>query len=163
MTKPKKARPAPSAPDEETLKLSNQICFPLYAASRMIVNAYRPLLSVLGVTYPQYLVMLVLWEEDGLNVSTIGERLHLDSGTVTPVLKRMELQGLIVRRRMERDDRIVNNWLTPEGRALKKRAAKVPGQLLCDAKLSMEELPPMRAACDRLIEALLPLQPEAMR
>jgi DNA-binding MarR family transcriptional regulator len=92
----------------------------------------------------------------------VGARLHLDSGTLTPLLKRMEQLGLVARRRRAGDDRVVGSWLTPRGRALKKRAAKVPLQLLCNAKIEMDELPPMRAVMDRLIAALLPLQPDSM-
>src|SRR5690349_3301599 len=101
----------------------------------MMINAYRPLLADLGVTYPQYLVLLVLWETDGLSVSAIGDRLYLDSGTLTPLLKRIAAQGLIVRRRSEDDDRVVGNWLTEGGLALKKKAVGIPVQLLCNAEL----------------------------
>src|ERR1700679_3522615 len=98
--------PPEAAPEEAYLKLENQLCFPLYAASRLMVNAYRPPLAELGLTYPQYLVMLVLWETDGLNVGAIGDRLLLDSGTLTPLLERLLGQGLIERRRGAGDDRI---------------------------------------------------------
>lgn len=154
----KKSRPEVAPNESEYLKLDNQLCFPLYAASRMMVNAYRPLLSELGITYPQYLVLLVLWEADGLSVSAIGERLHLDSGTLTPLLKRLASLGLIERRRSPEDDRVVGNWLTPAGRELKKKAVHVPIQLLCSAKLDVDELAPMRRVLQRLIDALLPLQ-----
>src|SRR5690348_6068674 len=97
---------APTADEAESLKLDNQLCFALYAASRFMTNAYRPLLADLGVTYPQYRVLLVLWEHDGLSVGEIGARLHLDSGTLTPLLKRLAQQGLIERRRSEADDRV---------------------------------------------------------
>jgi DNA-binding MarR family transcriptional regulator len=143
----------------EHLKLDNQVCFPLHAASRMMVNAYRPLLDELGITYPQYLVLLVLWENDGLSVGQIGERLYLDSGTLTPLLKRMEQQMLVKRKRDAEDDRVVLNYLTPQGKALKRRASNVPVKMLCNAKLQVSELKPMREMLSRLIQALLPLQP----
>lgn len=154
---------APETNEFEYLKLTNQLCFPLYAAARMMVNAYRPLLSELGLTYPQYLVLLVLWEKDGLSVTAIGDLLYLDSGTLTPLLKRMAAQGLIVRRRSEADDRVVGNWLTDAGKALRSRAVGIPVQLLCDAKLDVSEIGPMKAVLQRLIQALLPLQPEPDR
>lgn len=146
------------ADEAEVLRLDNQLCFPLYAAARLMVNAYRPLLAELELTYPQYLVLLVLWEDDGLSVKGIGERLMLDSGTLTPLLKRLQQQGLIERRRRQDDDRIVGNWLTEAGRALRRRAASVPVQLLCAAKLGMDEVESCRDMLDRLITALVPLQ-----
>ena len=113
-----------------SLRLADQLCFPLYAAARAIQQQYRPLLSALGLTYPQYLVMLVLWEEDGLSVSGIGAKLHLDSGTLTPLLKRMEKAGLLVRRRSRQDERVVTIHLTEAGTALRDRAQQVPERLV---------------------------------
>ncbi len=149
--------------DADMLKLENQLCFPLYAAARMVVNAYRPVLAELGLTYPQYIAMLVLWESDGLSVTAVGDRLHLDSGTLTPVLKRLEALGLLARKRDPSDDRIVGNWVTPAGVALKARAVDVPMRLLCAAKIELEEIDPMKKVLERLIEALLPLQPSPAR
>ena len=143
--------------EPDYLRLDDQLCFPIYLASRLLVNAYRPLLDDLGITYPQYLVLLVLWEKDGMSVRAIGERLHLDSGTLTPVLKRMEAQKLVARRRGE-DDRVVENWLTDDGKALKKRAARVPVQLLCNAQLEIGDVQSIKKVIDGLIEHLLPLQ-----
>src|SRR5512141_147840 len=97
----------------DPLHLEDQLCFALYNASRALTRAYAPLLAPLGVTYPQYLVLLVLWERDGLPVKELGERLTLDSGTLTPLLKRLEHQGLVERRRGEDDERIVRIHLTP--------------------------------------------------
>lgn len=111
---------------DEALKLKNQICFPLYAAARRIVNAYTPYLKPLGLTYTQYITFMVLWEEDGLSVSDICSRLQLDSGTVTPMLKKMEGAGWIERRRSREDERSVRIFLTDEGRALKQKAADIP-------------------------------------
>ncbi len=113
-----------------SLALSDQLCFPLYAAARAMQQRYRPLLDQLGLTYPQYLVMLVLWEGDGLSVSDIGDRLFLDSGTLTPLLKRLDAAGLVTRARTQQDGRIVTIHLTDAGRALRDRAEAVPGQLL---------------------------------
>ena len=124
----------------EILKLDNQVCFPLYAAARLVVQAYRPLLGDLGLTYPQYLVMLVLWETDGASVGQIGEVLYLDSGTLTPLLKRLEKQGLVDRRRRVEDDRTVENWLTDEGKELREKAGGIPGELVCNADLDVERL-----------------------
>jgi DNA-binding MarR family transcriptional regulator len=154
----KRARPKDEPSEADYLKLENQLCFPLYAASRLIVNAYRPLLEELGLTYPQYLVLLVLWETDGLSVGAIGELLYLDSGTLTPLLKRLEKQGLVKRRRSASDDRIVENWLTDEGHDLKTRAVRVPVQLLCSAGLNMDELASLRSALGGLIVTLRKLQ-----
>lgn len=121
---------APETPTPaEALKLSNQLCFPIYAAANAIQKAYRPHLAPLGLTYPQYLVMLVLWERDGLPLGDIGRRLHLDSGTLTPLLKRLESAGLVTRRRAERDERVVLIALTEAGRALKARAEPIPHRL----------------------------------
>ena len=114
----------------EILKLQNQVCFPLYAASRLVVQAYRPLLADLGLTYPQYLVMLVLWEQDGVSVGHLGERLYLDSGTLTPLLKRLEKQGLVERKRSVQDDRTVENFLTEEGKLLKEQAVGIPTEVV---------------------------------
>src|SRR3954466_4175892 len=111
------------------LLLDNQVCFPLYAAARAVTQAYQPLLARLGVTYPQYLVLLVLWEDDGLSVTQIGRRLHLDSGTLTPLLKRLEQAGLVRRRRAGGDERVVQAFLTPAGRRLERRAQEIPKAL----------------------------------
>ena len=140
---------------EEILKLDNQVCFPLYAAARLVVQAYRPLLGDLGLTYPQYLVMLVLWERDGASVGEIGEVLYLDSGTLTPLLKRLEKQGLLARRRRIDDDRTVQNWLTDEGRELRERAGGIPGELLCSANLNVEHLHDLKGNLEALLGNLL--------
>jgi len=121
----------------EVLRLDNQLCFALYAASKAVTQAYQPLLSALGLTYPQYLVLLVLWEEDGLLVKEIGKRLELDSGTLTPLLKRLENQGLVARERQQNDQRQVRIRLSPTGRALEKKALAVPKQLACRYGVSL--------------------------
>lgn len=125
---------------DESLLLDNQLCFALYSASLAMTKLYKPLLDVLGLTYPQYLVMLVLWERDDLMVSELGERLSLDSGTVTPLLKRMETAGLISRLRATDDERKVYIRLTAAGRKLKARAAKVPSCVTSATQCSVPEL-----------------------
>ncbi len=110
----------------EAMKLSNQLCFPLYAASRNIVNLYTPHLKPLGLTYTQYLVLLVLWEKDGIPVGDICESLFLDNGTVSPLLKKLESIGLITKSRSPQDERIVTVSLTEKGRALQEKAADIP-------------------------------------
>ena len=113
----------------DPLRLDQQLCFALYAASRAMTRAYASLLEPLGLTYPQYLVLLVLWEEDGVSVKSLGERLMLDSATLTPLLKRMESAGWLKRERDSADERRVVVKLTPEGRALRQKAKSVPLQL----------------------------------
>lgn len=148
--------PTPMAEDEfDALKLDNQICFPLYAASRLIVQAYRPHLERLGITYLQYLTLMVLWEKDGSTVSEVGERLMLDSGTLTPVLKRLETDGLIKRRRDKADDRVVQNWLTARGRTLRTRAVDIPTQLLCSTTVELDEVSRLRSALNPVLDKLV--------
>lgn len=123
----------------DPLCLDEQLCFAVYTASRALTRAYGPLLEPLGLTYPQYLTLLVLWEDDGVPVKRLGERLALDSGTLTPLLKRLEHQGFVERRRSTEDERVVNVFLTPSGRALKTRAKKVPLALACRAGFVVED------------------------
>lgn len=113
-------------PVNQTLHLANQLCFALYSTSLAMTKLYKPMLDVIGLTYPQYLVMLVLWKEDGLMVSEIGERLLLDSGTLTPLLKRMEATGLLARLRDTEDERRVRVKLTAAGNRLRVKAAHSP-------------------------------------
>lgn len=120
--------------------LDEQLCFALYSAGLALNKVYRKLLGPLGLTYPQYLAMLVLWERDQITVSEIGERLFLDSATLTPLLKRMQAAGLITRTRAIDDERQVIIALTPEGRALKAKARTVPADLFCAAECSLEEM-----------------------
>lgn len=125
---------------EAALLLDNQLCFALYSASLAMTKVYKPLLDELGLTYPQYLAMLALWERDGLSVSELGGKLFLDSGTLTPLLKRLEAQGLVARIRDAADERRVHITLTPAGRKLKQRAAKVPACILQASQCSLPEL-----------------------
>ena len=129
-------RPLPAS----ALLLDNQLCFALYSASLAMTKLYKPLLEDLGLTYPQYLVMLVLWEGDGVTVGQVGERLNLDSGTLTPLLKRLEAGGLVSRIRDVQDERRVHVTLTAAGRKLKARAARIPGCILAAAQCSIPEL-----------------------
>lgn len=134
---------------EAQLKLDNQLCFMLYACSRAVTRAYRPKLDALGLTYPQYLVLLVLWEWQQTppaqaTVKALGERLLLDSGTLTPLLKRLESLGLVERRRAQHDERERVLVLTDAAVALKSQAAEVPQTLLCESGASLEELAQLR-------------------
>ena len=131
--------PSQTAPANPALLLDNQLCFALYSTSLAMTKLYKPLLDGLGLTYPQYLAMLVLWEQDGLMVSELGERLYLDSGTLTPLLKRLESAGLIARIRDTADERRVHITLTAAGRRLKARAAKVPGCIMSATQCSVPE------------------------
>jgi MarR family transcriptional regulator, organic hydroperoxide resistance regulator len=125
---------------DPALLLDNQLCFALYSTSLAMTKLYKPLLDELGLTYPQYLVMLVLWEEDGPMVSELGERLFLDSGTLTPLLKRLESAGLVARVRDTQDERRVHITLTAAGRKLKARAQKIPGCVRTASQCSLGEL-----------------------
>ncbi|MFY9510749.1 MAG: MarR family transcriptional regulator [Rubrivivax sp.] len=122
------------------LKLDHQLCFALYSASLAMTKFYKPLLDPLGLTYPQYLVMLVLWEGDGVTVSQLGERLALDSGTLTPLLKRLETTGLVQRLRDSSDERRVLLQLTAAGRAIKTQALAVPEAVACASGCALDEL-----------------------
>jgi MarR family transcriptional regulator, organic hydroperoxide resistance regulator len=128
----------------DPLALDNQFCFALYSASLAMTKTYKPFLDKLGLTYPQYLVMLVLWEEDDILVKAIGEKLFLDSGTLTPLLKRLEASSLIARTRDEADERQVRITLTKEGRALKKKAQGIPHQVLCASGQTQDALENLR-------------------
>ncbi|HSB22698.1 MAG TPA: MarR family transcriptional regulator [Burkholderiaceae bacterium] len=136
---------ASAAQRAEWLRLDHQLCFALYSASLAMTKFYKPLLDPLGLTYPQYLVMLVLWEGDGITVSQLGERLTLDSGTLTPLLKRLESAELVRRLRDTADERRVLLRLTPQGRALKNKAHAVPGQIACASGCSFDELAALTA------------------
>ena len=132
------ARKPPAS--DQLLRLDNQICFAVYSAAHAFNRVYKPLLDRLGLTYPQYLVMLVLWERDGVPLKEIGERLHLDSGTLTPLLKRLEQAGLVKRTRSIDDERQVLIGLTAQGSGLKDKARGVPRSILAAAQCSVAEL-----------------------
>lgn len=143
--------PSPRRPDPaEWLKLDHQLCFALYSASLAMTKLYKPLLDPLALTYPQYLVMLVLWEDDGITVSQLGERLALDSGTLTPLLKRLEAAGRVQRLRDSADERRVLLQLTPAGRALKTQALAVPQAVACASGCALDELAALTARLQTL-------------
>ena len=142
----------------DLLALDNQICFSLYAANRAITARYRPLLAELELTYPQYLVMLVLWERAGAGqatrVSDLGARLRLDSGTLTPLLKRMALRGLVRRDRSVEDERVVTLSLTPQGEELRELAALIPQKLLCGLDVAPERLLALRNELNAVLRVI---------
>jgi len=143
---------------DQLLRLDNQICFAVYSAAHAFNRVYKPLLDRLGLTYPQYLVMLSLWERDGVPLKDIGERLFLDSGTLTPLLKRLETAGLVKRTRSTEDERQVLIALTPQGQALKEKARNVPQSILEASDCSVAELVALKSEIvslrDRLNAAL---------
>lgn len=138
----------------DALKLSRQLCFPLYAAARKTVALYTPYLKPLGITYTQYLVFLVLWETDGLSVGELGEKLRLDTGTLTPVLKRMADQGFVSRVRSRGDERVVLVELTKKGWALQETARDIPHRVGACLPLSEEEVKTLYGLLYRVIESL---------
>ncbi|MBR9870130.1 MAG: MarR family transcriptional regulator [Gammaproteobacteria bacterium] len=154
-----------SAPADQLLALDNQLCFALYAANRAVTARYRPLLKELGLTYPQYLVMLVLWQQDqnepAPKVSELGQRLRLDSGTLTPLLKRLEERALIKRTRGAEDERVVRVALTPAGRALRELAVSVPERLMCGLDVDPAQIVSLRDELRSLLEVLEGAEPTA--
>jgi MarR family transcriptional regulator, organic hydroperoxide resistance regulator len=151
--------PADTARPVDWLQLDNQLCFALYSASLAMTKLYKPLLEPLGLTYPQYLALLVLWERDGLAVNELGERLFLDSGTLTPLLKRMEAAGWLSRERASDDERRVLVSLTADGKALKRRALSVPRALAAATGCSADELVALTQRLQQLRSQLLDAQP----
>ena len=143
------------------LALDHQLCFALYSSSLAMTKAYKPLLAPLGITYPQYLVMLVLWEGDGLTVSALGERLQLDSGTLTPLLKRLAALGLVQRQRDTVDERRVLLHLSPAGRAMKARALAVPQAIACATACDLTEIQHLTQRLVALRDQLLATPPLA--
>jgi DNA-binding MarR family transcriptional regulator len=137
------------------LRLDQHLCFALYSATRAMTAAYRPVLTELNLTYPQYLVLLVLWEEGTVTVSRLGERLHLDSGTLSPLLKRLEANGFLERRRSRTDERQVQIVLTEAGRALEERAQCIPEQLFDATGLTVEDAEHLRDAVRQLSDVLM--------
>lgn len=139
---------------QSSLKLDRQICFSLYTAANAVVRSYRPLLDRIDLTYLQYLAMLVLWEKDGISVKALGERLHLDSGTLTPLLKRLAAKNLVERQVDPEDERARKLVLTKEGKALKVQAESVPEHMLCNFSVSPDRLYHLKQECDELIKSL---------
>ena len=147
--------PTRSAPaDCDSLLLDNQLCFALYSTSLMMTKVYKPLLQALGLTYPQYLAMMVLWERDGLTVGDVSTRLLTDPGSLTPLLKRLEGEGFISRTRSKEDERVVLLHLTVQGRDLQQKALTVPGCVLSSSGLTMEKLRDLQAQLLELREHL---------
>jgi DNA-binding MarR family transcriptional regulator len=139
---------------EQSLLLDNQVCFPLYSASNAVIRTYRPLLDKLELTYSQYLVMMVLWQNDGVSVKDVGNRLHLDSGTLTPLLKRLESKGFVVRGRSEQDERVRVLKLTEAGADLKQQALQVPAEMKCKIQLDLDELLLLKKLCEKVVKRL---------
>ncbi|MFT8316807.1 MAG: MarR family transcriptional regulator [Sporolactobacillus sp.] len=139
---------------DQPLYLRDHLCFSLYVCSRAISRMYRPLLNKLGITYPQYLVLLVLWEQKEQNVKELGEALDLDSGTLTPLLKRMEVSGLLKRHRSEQDERMVTLSLTEQGEALRAEASCIPQALLNESGLSVNEIQELNLKIKSLTAAI---------
>ena len=143
----------------DSLALDDQLCFKLYAASRAVIRSYKPLLEPLGLTYPQYLVMLVLWEwqqqpPEQPTVKALGERLVLDSGTLTPLLKRLEQMQFVQRQRSARDEREVHLSLSPPRSALREQVGPLKTRLLCDSGIDLQQLTQLRAGLDQLLEQI---------
>lgn len=136
---------------QDLLKLDQQVCFSLYSASNTVTRAYRPLLEQLDLTYLQYMVMMVLWEHKTLNVKELGKRLRLDSGTLTPLLKRLEAKQLVLRKRGENDERVRQISLTKSGAALKKGAQSIPRELASLVNLSRKDGLELKRLCDKLL------------
>jgi DNA-binding MarR family transcriptional regulator len=138
----------------ECLKLDNQLCFPLYVIAKEMTGLYRPFLDELDITYPQYLVMMVLWEHDGLPVSSIGEKLYLDSGTLTPLLKRLEAKGFISRKRKKEDERVVEVFITESGKALQLKACEIPGKLLKKIDAAPEDWIALKESVQKILNKI---------
>lgn len=135
----------------DPLLLDNQLCFPLYACAKEVVRRYTPLLDALGLTYTQYIAMMVLWEQHSITVKELGERLYLDSGTLTPLLKKMERQGLVSRTRSQSDERSVIIELTERGRALREQALSVPTQMAACINLSAQDAQTLYALLHKVL------------
>lgn len=139
----------------ECIKLENQLCFSLYALSREIIRLYKPFLDKYNLTYTQYLTMIVVWENNGINIKEIGNRLHLDSGTLTPVIKKLEAMDLITKHRDINDDRVVIIELTENGKSLKEQILNVPELVSCQLGLTKEEFDSLKMPIENLLNRLL--------
>lgn len=138
----------------EQLKLTNQVCFPVYTLAKEVISLYRPILKKLDLTYPQYLVMLVLWEEGGQSVSEIGSKLNLDSGTLTPLLKRLEQKKLVERKREIADERVVKINLTELGENIQEKAECVPGQIMTSLNISVDKLTELKNIIEHILNQI---------
>ena len=139
----------------DILKLENQMCFPLYAISREVIKLYKPYLDQLNLTYTQYIAMLVMWEEEKIVFKELGKKIHLDSGTLTPVLKKLESMGLIIKYRSKEDDRVVIVELTETGRKLKDEAITVPERVFCQFKISEEDAVQFKYYLDKILKSFV--------
>ncbi|GGF05333.1 MarR family winged helix-turn-helix transcriptional regulator [Mycetocola zhadangensis] len=145
--------PSPEARDPDVLALENQVCFALAVASRSVLSLYRPVLEPLGLTHPQYLVMLALWEQSPRSVKDLGRALQLEPATLSPLLKRLEAAGLVRRERSTVDERVLDITLTPAGRQLRDRAEAIPATIISELGMSIEELDTLRGTLHRVIGA----------
>ncbi len=136
----------------DCLKLDNQLCFPLYAASRKIVKTYTPFLKPLGLTYTQYITLMVMWEEKEVKIKDLGEKLFLDTGTLTPLLKKMEEAGLLTRKRSKEDERVVNVTITDKGMALREKCVDIPKQVGGCVKMDKKEAVALHKALDAILK-----------
>ncbi len=141
-------------PTFDPLLLDNQLCFPLYAASKELTRRYKPFLEPLGLTYTQYVTMMALWEQDDVPVKDLGKRLYLDSATLTPLLKRLESHGYVTRHRSQADERSVIISLTDEGRALRERALEVPGRIGSCVRLESQEAQELKLLLEKMLATL---------
>jgi DNA-binding MarR family transcriptional regulator len=144
-----------SVTDHSLLKLENQICHSLYSATNALIRAYRPLLAELDLTYPQYLVMLALWQEDGVMIKRLVERTRFDAGTLTPILQRLEQKALILRTRSQEDSRQKLIVLAKKGRVLSEQALKVPKAIVCELDMTAEEAALLKSLTEKLYHQLL--------
>jgi DNA-binding MarR family transcriptional regulator len=138
----------------QCLKLDNQVCFSMYSAVNAIVRAYKPYLEKLDLTYPQYLIMMVLWEQDNVNIKTLTELTRLDSGSLTPILKRLEAKNILRRVQSSQDERVKVIQLTDDGHELKEQAVSIQGNMLCKIDLPMESIHQLKQQCEQIIEHL---------
>lgn len=139
---------------DELLKLDNQLCFTIYACSREVIRLYRPFLAELGITYTQYVALLVLWEKESLTLKELGEKLFLDSGTLTPLLKKMEAANLLVRQRSQNDERTICIRLTEQGKSLKNKAYEIPEKVFCSAQLDVQEVMGLRDQLKKILNKI---------
>ncbi|MEH0861718.1 MarR family winged helix-turn-helix transcriptional regulator [Halobacteriovorax sp. DPLXC-1] len=135
---------------DEILYIENQVCFSLYRLSKLITSQYRPYLEEINLTYPQYLVMLVLWEDERVNMSELGDKLSLDTGTLSPLVKRLIEKKLVEKKRCEDDERIVYITTTTQGKKLKKKAKSIPQKLLCSKEIDISEIQKLKAEADKV-------------
>lgn len=137
-----------------SLSIDKQVCFSLYSASNAVIRAYQPMLKTLGITYLQYIVMMVLWEDSTMNVKALGTKVHLDSGTLTPLLKRLELKGFLTRTRCKDDERVRIISITEEGVKLREQVQEIPNAIFCKTKMNADALIQLKQSCDLLLSNL---------